>query len=219
MRTTGTTDETEPLVLTVPGLDGSGPDHWQTIWEATRENCRRVELGQWSRPHRTSWINQLNLAIRSIDRPVFLAAHSLGCIAVAWWAVFEAVDAGRLIAGALLVAPPEIDFFPLDERVTPLASTPRGRLPFPSILAASGNDPWAGMTMSMRLAQDWGSSFVDVGKAGHINADSGLGGWPEGQALLDRLIDQRSPRASVRGRRGLSRTGQYVHAGVGDVRA
>jgi predicted alpha/beta hydrolase family esterase len=29
---------------------------------------------------------------------------------------------------------------------------------------------------------------VDLGAAGHINADSSLGDWPEGQALLQTLL-------------------------------
>src|SRR3546814_4634015 len=75
-----------PLVLTVPGLNNSGPGHWQTIWETTRNDCERVDLGMWDRPHRNTWVNKLNAAIRQADRPVILVAHSLGCIAVAWWA-------------------------------------------------------------------------------------------------------------------------------------
>src|SRR3546814_11776719 len=40
-----------PLVLTVPGLNNSGPGHWQTTWETTLNDCERVELGIWYRPH------------------------------------------------------------------------------------------------------------------------------------------------------------------------
>jgi len=38
------------------------------------------------------------------------------------------------------------------------------------------------------MAAGWLSSFVDAGELGHINANSGLGAWREGQALLARLI-------------------------------
>ena len=77
-----------PLVLTVPGLGNSGAGHWQSLWEEQRADCRRVELGMWDQPHRNTWVNQLNLAIRAAAdnaqrRPVVLAAHSLGCLAVA----------------------------------------------------------------------------------------------------------------------------------------
>src|SRR5262245_5536541 len=86
-------DGLAPLVLTVPGLNNSGPAHWQTLWEQRLSDCRRVELGMWDKPHRNTWVNKLNLAIRTADRPVVLAAHSLGCIAVAWWAHFEGREA------------------------------------------------------------------------------------------------------------------------------
>ncbi|MFP5455774.1 MAG: alpha/beta hydrolase, partial [Alphaproteobacteria bacterium] len=44
-----------PLCLIVPGLDNSGPDHWQTLWQARRDDCRRVDLGCWSEPDRRIW--------------------------------------------------------------------------------------------------------------------------------------------------------------------
>jgi uncharacterized protein len=102
-----------PLILTIPGLNNSGPGDWQTLWEQQRDDCQRVELGQWQQPHRNSWINQLNLAVRaaasqSPRRPVVLAAHSLGCLAVAWWARFEGAQLANVIRGALLVAPPQV---------------------------------------------------------------------------------------------------------------
>lgn len=173
-------------VLMVPGLGNSGPGHWQTIWEETRRDCRRVELGQWNRPHRNSWVNQLNLAILDARRPVVLVGHSLGCLAIAWWASLEQSAADK-VAGALLVAPPEVDFFPLDERIECFAPTPRAPLPFPSILVASRNDPYMGFRTANRLAWDWGSAFADAGEVGHINAESGLGAWEFGQFLLGRL--------------------------------
>jgi len=177
-----------PLVLTVPGLNNSGPNHWQTLWEQQRGDCQRVELGMWDRPHRNTWVNQLNLAIRQAGRPVVLAAHSLGCLAVAWWAQLERPEPGSNVLGALLVAPPEVDFFPLDERIAPFAPTPAEPLPFRSILVASQNDPYMGFHTSRRLAKTWGSNFADAGRIGHINADSGIGDWPFGQFLLQQLL-------------------------------
>lgn len=182
-----TPPEQAPLVLTVPGLHNSGPGHWQTLWEQQRHDCHRVELGMWDQPHRNTWVNQLNLAIRAAGRPVVLAAHSLGVIAVVWWAQLER-EAAQLVKGALLVAPPEVDFFPRDPRVGTFAPVPTGPLPFPSILAASRNDPWIGLHAARRLGKGWGSRFEDLGEAGHLNAESGLGLWPRGQIWLDELI-------------------------------
>jgi predicted alpha/beta hydrolase family esterase len=37
------------------------------------------------------------------------------------------------------------------------------------------------------LAKAWGSELIDLGERGHINAQSGLGDWPQGLALLNQL--------------------------------
>lgn len=176
------------LVLTVPGLNNSGPGHWQTIWEQTRDDCQRVELGLWSRPHRNTWINALNLAIRAADRPVILAAHSLGVLTVAWWAQLERPGPDSKVKGALLVAPPAVDHRLADPRVATFAPTPRAPLPFPAILVGSHDDHYMGFREVRALARQWGCGFADAGKVGHINAESGLDEWPFGQFLLERLI-------------------------------
>lgn len=178
----------EPLILTVPGLENSGPGHWQTLWEQRLPHCRRVDLGMWDKPHRNTWVNKLNLAIRAADRPVVLVAHSLGCLAVAWWAQLERPGSGDPVVGALLVAPPDVDFFPVDDRLTAFSPTPSQRLPFPSILVGSHNDPYLGYRAARILAHTWGSRFADAGRVGHINAESAIDDWPFGQFLLEQII-------------------------------
>jgi len=181
-------NEKMPLVLTVPGLGNSGPGHWQTLWEAERDDCHRVELGMWNAPHRNSWVTKLNHAIGQADRPVVLAAHSLGCLAVAWWASLEKPVWAEKVVGALLVAPPEVDSAPADSRLAPFGPAPKGLLPFPSILVASRNDPYMRFDRARLLASFWGSEFADAGEVGHINASSDLGNWMFGQFLLGRLL-------------------------------
>jgi len=181
-----------PLLLIVPGLGDSGPRHWQSIWERERDDCCRVDLGMWDRPHRNTWVNKLNQAVADADRPVVLVAHSLGCHAVAWWNALErpgenGPNAGK-VAGALLVAPPVIDLAPLDSRLGAFAPMPREKLAFPSILAASQDDPYASFGHARKMARLWGSRLVDAGWLGHINADSAIGNWPFGLHLLDRLL-------------------------------
>ncbi|WJT00367.1 RBBP9/YdeN family alpha/beta hydrolase [Novosphingobium humi] len=179
-----------PLVLTLPGLGNSGPGHWQTRWEAIHPHCRRIELGLWDRPHRNAWVNQLSIALRRETGPVLLAAHSLGCHAVTAWAAMEP-DAASLVAGALLVAPPEVDFFPLDPRVSAFSPTASVPLPFPALLVASRNDPYCGQPAARVLARMWRAQFLDAGALGHINAESGLGDWDEGWRWLSQLADGR----------------------------
>ncbi|HEX7876152.1 MAG TPA: alpha/beta hydrolase [Sphingobium sp.] len=176
-----------PAILTVPGLMNSGPGHWQSVWEAELPNCRRVELGSWSRPHRNSWVSNLNNAIARVDGPVILAAHSLGCHAVAWWAALECRGWNEKVVGALLVAPPEVDNADVDSRLAGFAPAPKALLPFPSIVVASHDDPYIDFERARLLAQSWGSQFADAGQVGHINAASGLGEWHFGQFLLTRF--------------------------------
>ncbi len=177
-----------PLLLTVPGLGNSGPTHWQTIWERERDDCRRVELGMWDEPHRNVWVNQLNAAIHQAPGPVVLVAHSLGCHAVAWWNQFERPGTDGKVIGALLVAPPSVDGGRRDERLGTFAPLVRERFPFPTILAASRDDPYADFGQAKKMARLWGSRFVDAGWLGHINAESEIGDWPFGQHLVNRLI-------------------------------
>jgi predicted alpha/beta hydrolase family esterase len=187
-----------PPILTVPGLMNSGPGHWQSLWEASQAGCKRVELGSWERPHRNSWVNRLDQAINAVDGPVVLAAHSLGCHAVAWWAALSSPNWSDKIRGALLVAPPEVDARAVDSRLHGFAPLPKRLLPFPSILVASHNDPYMPFERSRTLAQIWGSQFADAGETGHINAQSGLGDWTFGRFLLTRLAkEQVAARSSI----------------------
>ena len=55
-------------------------------------------------------------------------------------------------------------------------------------MVASSDDPFGAVAYAKRCAVGWGSVFVEIGAAGHINADSGLGDWPAGRALLDEWL-------------------------------
>jgi predicted alpha/beta hydrolase family esterase len=183
-----------PAILIVPGLNNSGPDHWQSHWERDLSNASRVELGAWSSPRRTSWTTNLGIAIASISGPKIIVAHSLGCLAVAWWASQEPDSENQDIVGALLVAPPSVDNCPLDSRLANFAPAPRVFLPFPTILVGSENDPYCSLRHANKLARRWGARFVNAGPFGHINAASGIDDWPYGLYLLRGLLSQESYR-------------------------
>lgn len=178
----------QPLVLTVPGLGNSGPSHWQTLWEQSRGDTARVELGMWQQPRRNAWVTKLEQAIREAEAPVVLVAHSLGCLAVAWWAELAGQPWGWPVAGALLVAPPDVSHGNACAEIGNFGPYPKTLLPFPSILVASEDDPYCSVQRSFDMARDWGSHFVSAGPLGHINAECGIGWWNDGQHLLDRLI-------------------------------
>ncbi len=180
-----------PLCLTIPGLDNSGPGHWQTIWERERHDCLRVQLGMWSDPHRNVWISRIDQAVGAAQGPVVLVAHSLGCHAILWWASLLGEQARGNVVGALLVAPPDVDRPDADPRIARFSPTPRAMLPFPAVLVAGSDDPWSEPAKSEELAGACGAHYVLLDGVGHINVQSGLGAWTEGQRLLERLLDVR----------------------------
>ncbi len=179
------------IVLLLPGWKNSGPDHWQSRWEVALGHIR-VQQHDWERPLRGDWLMQLEQAVLK-GSAITLVAHSLGCQLVAAWAAHSR-NAQRVRA-ALLVAPSDVE----REEARPLLPSwspiERQKLPFQSILVASQNDPFCSFTRSQQFAHNWGAELVDLGLMGHMNTQSGLGDWPQGQALLDRL--QRPHRGQI----------------------
>jgi uncharacterized protein len=175
-------------VLILPGLYNSGEGHWQTIWEQAWPHARRVQQHDWDAPDRDAWVSQLDASIRAATGPVLIAAHSLGCALTAWWAERHAGEAhASKVKGALLVAVPDVERQDFPAGVKGFSPMPRRRLPFRTIVAASSNDPWCGLSRAKSWAEDWGAAFHDIGPLGHINAESGLGNWQEGQAWITAL--------------------------------
>jgi len=172
--------------LILPGWQNSGPDHWQSRWEALH-GYRRVDQHDWMQPRRGDWIARLEDVILSTEGPVVLVAHSLGCILTAAWAQVSRSTAR--VQGALLVAPGDAEREALRPVLPSWSPIVRQRLPFPSVLVGSRNDPFCSFERAQGLASDWGSRFVDLGERGHINAESGLGDWPEGHARLLELMN------------------------------
>lgn len=174
-------------ILMVPGLNGSGPDHWQSRWEQERLDCVRVEQADWADPDPLDWIGRIDSAVANISGPIVLVAHSLGCIAVGAWAMLSRNASEKRIE-AMLVAPCDPVQEGAVDTIRRFGAIALGRLPFPSILVASSNDPYASFTRLARFSRDWGSQLVEVGEAGHLNAQSGLGSWQWGQRLVDKMV-------------------------------
>ena len=172
-------------IVIVPGWRNSGPGHWQSLWAEQLPQAVRVEQEDWNTPSRTAWVTAISHVILAQKQPVVIAAHSLGCIATA----HLPDDVASHIHGALLVAPAD------PERrgvLADFAPVPFQRLPYPSILVASGNDPYCPVRMAGAYARSWGSEFLRLQNAGHINVESGFGEWPLGLALLNTLINESS---------------------------
>lgn len=172
-------------ILLLPGWQNSGPDHWQSLWEA-RHGYPRVEQHDWMRPLRGDWSARLEETVVDADGPVVLVAHSLGCILTAWWAA-HSPNAHR-VQGALLVAPGDVERPDIAAQIHGWSPIARQPLPFPSVLVGSRNDPYCSYERAEGLGEAWGARFVDGGARGHINAESGLADWPEGHHLLHTLL-------------------------------
>lgn len=178
----------ETPVLILPGIYDSGPTHWQTLWENKFPHYQRVVQREWFYPDLNEWVDTLNQAIQTIQQPVALVAHSLACVQVAHWAQRYQGN----IAGALLVAPCDVES---DSHCPPEARgfgpIPTAPLPFKSMIVASTNDPYILFERARHLSECWKTQLINLGNQGHINADSGLGEWIEGQNLLKRLLEYR----------------------------
>ena len=172
-------------LLLLPGWLDSGPTHWQSHWEALH-GCERVQQDDWVWPRRGDWMARLDEALLASEQPAVLIAHSLGCQLTAAWAAHSQHTAR--VRAALLVAPPDTereDTPPNLFNWRPIVRTP---LPFASMVVLSSDDPFCAPDRAAGMAHDWGSAVTAIGARGHINGDSGLGEWPEGQALLQSVI-------------------------------
>lgn len=176
-----------PAVLVLPGYMNSGPAHWQSLWEA-RHGYHRVHQRDWEHPERTEWVGAIDQAVRGTRGAVILVAHSLGCMAAVHWAVAAAPAERARLAGALLVAPADVERWDMAKEIRTFAPIPLDPLPCPSIVVASTDDLYAEIERPRGWAAAWGSRLVALEDAGHINADAGFGPWPEGEALLAELI-------------------------------
>jgi hypothetical protein len=180
----------EPIILIVPGLRDHVPEHWQTLLE---QRLRRVACV----PRRTAdklscagWVEDIEQSVRRLEGPVILVAHSGGVLMVVHWAQ----KSRQPIHGALLATPADLELplpagYPTTGQLRQggWLPIPRAPLPFPSIVAASTNDPLADYDRVAGFAQDWGSRLVNLGDVGHLNPAAGYGPWPRAEELIREL--------------------------------
>ena len=170
-------------VFVLPGLGSSGPSHWQSLWEQ-RYGLVRVEQEDWAHPNRSTWVKRLEAVLEDEPEPVVLVAHSLGCALVA----HAAKRAHGKIGAALLVAPADVeDGERTPEETRSFAPLPMKELGFRATVVASRDDPFVAFERAAHFADRWDAAFVDAGAAGHLNAESNLGDWPDGYRILQDL--------------------------------
>ncbi|HET7098424.1 MAG TPA: alpha/beta fold hydrolase [Casimicrobiaceae bacterium] len=183
-------DAVTPTIVIVPGLRDHMPEHWQTLLEKKLSRVACVPRRTHDKLSCAMWIADLDRTLGGVAGPVVLVAHSAGCMIAVHWAR----EHKRPIQGALLAAPPDFES-PLPEgypaqqvlRDNGWIPTPRSPLPFPSIVAASTNDPLGRFERVAELAAAWESRLVDVGAVGHLNPASGYREWPRALDLIGEL--------------------------------
>ncbi|MEX6504562.1 RBBP9/YdeN family alpha/beta hydrolase [Pseudomonas zhanjiangensis] len=181
---------TNATVLIVPGLREHVPEHWQTLLQARLGKVHAVPPLEENKLSLAARVEAIQQVLEQIDGPVILVGHSAGVLMLVHWANLHQ----RPIKGALLVAPPDLDGswpagYPSPEslRENGWDPLPKGKLPFPSILAASTNDYLASFTVATRMAAEWGSQLVNLGDVGHLNPASGFGEWPRAEDFIRQL--------------------------------
>ena len=183
-----------PAVLIVPGLRDHVDAHWQTRLaadlQARGRTVRTVPAMGRADLDCAAKVEAIEREARALEGPLIVVAHSGGCIMVAHWAQ----QTQRAVHMALLATPPDFERAlpagyptPVELQANGWLPVPRDPLPFPSITAASRNDPLASYERVRELAHDWRSMLADLGEVGHLNPASGYGPWPQGTELIDRL--------------------------------
>lgn len=182
-------------ILIVPGYQGSGESHWQSWLHGQLPGSRLLQDVDWHKPVLADWAERVREEIARATRPLWIVAHSFGCLATA----VAVADRPQSVAGVILVAPADPERFNLlglgmvespRLQVRTLADVLRDRtLDVPGLLIASANDPWLTLDRAQYWATVWGLELHSAGLAGHINTESGFGPWPQ---LLEILSSQQS---------------------------
>ncbi len=177
-------------ILIVPDRGNAGPDHWQSRWERNLRTARRVMQTDWERPTLADWSHNIAVGVAEATRPVVMVAHGFGVTA----SVAAAAELARSQLRALFLVGPvdhEADAV-LDPRAVAdgFAPMPMASLPVPSKLIGSSNDALCSVERVQTLGRAWGSDVSIIANAGHIDAASGQGPWPEGLLTFGQLLRQ-----------------------------
>ena len=170
-------------MIVLPGSGGSGPMHWQTLWQEKNAGIRRFAPSSWDIVDVDDWISALDRAVAVSANPPILIAHSLSCLLVAHWAA----RTNHAVAGAFLVGVPDPQsaaYRAEDASLAGFSNPPTAPLPFPALILASDNDPFGSLEYTAMRGHQWQIPVVNVGSLGHINGASNLGDWSQGWALL-----------------------------------
>lgn len=166
--------------------------YWQRWMETQLDNAMRIEYAHPQTLSLSAYADRLLQVLNRANEPIWIIAHSIGCIAT----ILAGLSHSSKVAGTILVAPTIAPYSPPNQPDAIRADTIdinvdetilNCSLPFPSVVIASENDPRTKLMTAAYWAHAWGSHFISIGRAGHIDEHSGYGPWPWGLALYHRF--------------------------------
>ena len=169
--------------LILHGLEGSGPDHWQT-WLAAGCGSAASASPTPTFPIRSILTPPIGSARwaqswRCWTSPIVLC-HSLACLL--WLRASRGRAPSALASRVLLVAPPWRDDLAPVARFLDHGARARDvtRAAAETLIVCSDDDPYCppGRGRDLRRAA-WNTRARDRRAAGHINPDAGYGEWPD----------------------------------------
>ena len=166
--------------LILHGLEGSGPDHWQT-WLAgrLRERGERVsypDLPDPFDPRPDAWLAALHAELPAMEGERILLCHSLACLL---W-MLHARDGGEPVDRILLVAPP------CTQEIEQVARFRPDGVSAEHLRAAAGStrmlcseaDPYCPAGAAQTFGDPLELDYTVIDGGGHLNTDAGYGPWP-----------------------------------------
>ena len=174
------------------GLEGSGPDHWQT-WLAGRlrergETVRYPDLPDPFDPQPAEWLAALQPELAALEGERVVLCHSLGCLLWLLNARDGATDAAERV---LLVAPPCTDEIEQVVRFRPdgVTASDVDRAAGETLMLWSEPDPYCPATAAVAFDGLFATSIA-IADGGHLNTDAGYGPWP---AVEEWALSGRAP--------------------------
>src|ERR1700742_4862553 len=136
--------------VTIPGIDGSDHEHWQSIWEAEwGQRASRISVSSWTPPELAGWCDAIDRAVAQAGSlATVLVAHSLGCLAVARWAARPRPG----VAGVFLVAPPDQAGARFPAAAGTFAAAAESPVNVAGLIVSSDDDPYCSSSAAGRLA-------------------------------------------------------------------
>lgn len=180
-----------PRLLTIGTPDAAVPRPWRTLWRQAGAESPPILLDL--RPGRANlWAARLDAAVAGAEGPVVIAAHGVGCLALAWWARLSPAAYVAPVAAGLMLDPVAATADALPDAARRFAAGPRTLLPFPSIVAQGARRGRAINARLRALAASWGGRFLDAVDEEAPPAESAgarvSAAWREGERMLHALV-------------------------------